>query len=387
MTWTTFATAGGTSNHSWCWYDLKTQLKLAGWVVKSSGDGLALYSATTDIITVRGTGAGGMNANAWYRIQAPDGGIEIVMQFIAGSASGSGTAATQRGKYSAAAKFTGGSPSSTQVPSATDEGVFSGGGTDAVPTGTNFTAGTANNNGNDHFFFGIIETTAPYRFVTVLAQDFTPGRPIGGWLHDQVFDPGDNVAIVFDMVIYQGGKQVSQLSTYGDDDLSGSTYSGFGGFAYLGAATTANFKEVKGEPYENVGDTFTSPHESGARDLVPLFWSRDDGVVAPNGFVGTSTTLRWIMQVISGQTNNALSVLNDGNVEHEWLRVNNTVLPWAKNAPGAGDPYAGFPSNDLTAILWFDPFSYEAGLADGTAIVIGAPSGLPEDIAGGFSLG
>lgn len=107
-------------------YDLKEMLKAAGWTVESSSDGTT-YNASGDQITGGGSGANGMaNTNAWFRISNPDG-VEYVIQ--------RGTSNRMwRIKASAVATFTGGSPGATQVPSATDEGVMLGSGTDASPT-------------------------------------------------------------------------------------------------------------------------------------------------------------------------------------------------------------------------------------------------------------
>lgn len=109
-------------------YTLKTKLVEAGWVVKASSDGTT-YNSTGDQITSAGTGAGGMNRSlAWFRIQDPAGLREFTFQ------RGSAGVSNWRVKYSASSKFTGGSPAATVTPSATDEAIILGGGTDASPT-------------------------------------------------------------------------------------------------------------------------------------------------------------------------------------------------------------------------------------------------------------
>ena len=66
------------------------------------------------------------NTSAWFRISNPDG-VEYVCQ--------RGINNLQwRVKVSPTVGFTGGSPGATQVPSATDEGIVLGGGTDASPS-------------------------------------------------------------------------------------------------------------------------------------------------------------------------------------------------------------------------------------------------------------
>lgn len=122
----------GTNNDP-LWY-FKLVLKLAGWVVKSSGQGsTGSYSASSDVITGQGAVAGGMgNARAWYVIEDPSGLRQFCMQNV-----NSGTN-QPRIKFSKGAKFTGGSPNASTVPSAADELVLFGGGTDASPTSGGF---------------------------------------------------------------------------------------------------------------------------------------------------------------------------------------------------------------------------------------------------------
>lgn len=56
-------------------YDLKQTMKLAGYTVRGSGDGISAHSAVGDIITSPGTGANGMNnTNAWFTIRQGTGG-------------------------------------------------------------------------------------------------------------------------------------------------------------------------------------------------------------------------------------------------------------------------------------------------------------------------
>jgi len=111
-----------------CIFILKELLKTAGYTVPASSDGTT-YNAAGDQITVAGSGAGGMDNNrAWFRIQDPAGEREWTFQRAT-------TLHYQwRVKYSALDGFTGGSPGITETPSATDEAILFGGGTDASPT-------------------------------------------------------------------------------------------------------------------------------------------------------------------------------------------------------------------------------------------------------------
>jgi hypothetical protein len=108
-------------------YLLLTTLLSAGWTVPSSSDGTT-YNASGNQLTGSGSGAGGLgNTSAWFVVRDPSGRREFCFQ--------RGTANTSfRAKYSALSKFSGGSPSATRVPAATDEQVILGAGSDASPT-------------------------------------------------------------------------------------------------------------------------------------------------------------------------------------------------------------------------------------------------------------
>jgi hypothetical protein len=94
-------------------FRLKKLLKAVGWTVPSSSDGTT-YNASGDQITTDGSGAGGLDNNyAWYRLQDPGGLREFVFQR-------STNEYTWKSYYSAAAKFSGGSPDATTLPTATD---------------------------------------------------------------------------------------------------------------------------------------------------------------------------------------------------------------------------------------------------------------------------
>ncbi len=80
-----------------------------------------------------GAGAGGMaNANAWFRIREPGGAGGREWTFQRDTVNNT----DWRVKFSALDGFTGGTPGATQTPSAADEHVIFGSGTDASPTHT-----------------------------------------------------------------------------------------------------------------------------------------------------------------------------------------------------------------------------------------------------------
>lgn len=106
-------------------------LKAAGWTTVKSSDGTT-YNAGGEQITHNGTGAGGFgNTNAYRVQQDPGGRRQLCWQ---GGTNALNTGSHARIKVSELAGFSGGSPGAARVPSATDEQVLLGAGTDATPT-------------------------------------------------------------------------------------------------------------------------------------------------------------------------------------------------------------------------------------------------------------
>lgn len=97
----------------------------AGWTVPSSSDGTT-YNSSGNQITADSGANSLANAGAWVRLRQPGGGRELVFQ--------RGSDNTQwRALYSKAG-FSGGSPGATRVPTATEQQLLIGGGSDASPS-------------------------------------------------------------------------------------------------------------------------------------------------------------------------------------------------------------------------------------------------------------
>lgn len=150
----TFDTNIAFSDNEACFFHLKERLKAVGWTVPESSDGTT-YNSSGDQWTSISAVA---NANAWIRLRAPDGSYELTIQHDDSSSVDS----HYRIKYSRGAGFTGGSPGPVQTPSASDEGVLIGGGTDAAPTHS----ATLDITEGD-ILHVMAEDEAPYRFWLV----------------------------------------------------------------------------------------------------------------------------------------------------------------------------------------------------------------------------
>jgi hypothetical protein len=183
-------------------FNLKTLLKTAGWTVTKSSDGLT-YNASGDQISHGGTGANGMfNSLAWFVIQMPGNTRAFCIQRHVSVVSYSHY---WRIKYSKAAGFTGGSPGILQVPSATDEAVVVGSGTDESPSMIQL-FNTGDGTFRHNFF---VDNTAPYGFMS---WGWT--RTAGLAIHVFGLDPllGTLVEDTDPYIIYVKGEDTDVLS-------------------------------------------------------------------------------------------------------------------------------------------------------------------------------
>lgn len=339
-------TAGGRS-----FFDFKEGLKQGGWTVESSGDGLALFSAVGDVITVRGTGAGGVNIRAWLRLQGHSG-FEIIMQMGDGSVAGSASEIDIRIKLSAADGFVGGSPSAIQTPSATDEFVIRGGTNDAAPTFNRIWNGRNNASldaEGEHLLIGAVEDRAPSRFVFGYLQDFSPFACRGGWLFDStqlqqvpLLGLTDPEPYVFYIAGTTGS--ASPGSAFGENELVGLSANQQTPFAVLG---TGLWSGAEIEPFQTVASQFANigannPFLAGAHDLVPMTVSRAAG--AGQNTKGITTLIRGIAQAETVAVQNQLYTLD--NKIRSWIRLNYCAIPWN------GSSLSANWTDERDAVLW-----------------------------------
>ena len=114
-------------------FKLKGVLTASGWTVPSSSDGTTTNFVGVDQITIPGAGAGGMtNSGSWFVAREP-GTSNRSWCFQRGS-----TSLIWRIKISPSKGFTGGIAAATRVPSAIDETIVWGAGSDITPTHATF---------------------------------------------------------------------------------------------------------------------------------------------------------------------------------------------------------------------------------------------------------
>jgi hypothetical protein len=257
-------------------YYLKETLKQAGWVVKSSSDATT-YNSTGDQITQPSTGAGGIaNNNSWWRIQSPAGASskEFTFQYNTGQ---------WRVKFSHSAGFSGGSPSASQTPSATDEQLLLGAGTDAAPTFATFFS----TNGTYKLHIGA-DNAAPYGFYMICPSHSTDQFPVAMYLlpltEGSYAGTDDAPYVVSVKSTFGGGASITDHTT-GAGTQYGIGYSyarkGLPNEAWLLFAG-ANYTITSGSIVNKFafGDLY-----SGARQLLPILVGRGTSYMGIKGFI------------------------------------------------------------------------------------------------------
>jgi hypothetical protein len=297
------------------------RLIAAGWVVKSSSDGTT-YNSSGNQISSGGSGGGGLaNNSAWFRVQDPGTRREYVFQ--------RGTSNPNwRVTYSPLAKFVTGSPSATQVPSASDSQTLLGAGTDASPSFSAFfgtdgayrfscaaqSVGTAVQPG------GIGTAITAYPFFSV---GWTIGAGASSQTHGMfIMSPDPVTSAVFNsgdtdpIFNYVGA---SSSSVFGSDIVGGSrVFGSVGGVA----------QNVTSSAPPNVNNWATDPSTAKDGALEILFV----GVTAPIFAKGFAQDCYW------GCTGSTAAPRPTGSVgslvtTNDRLYINQCTVPWDGSNP------------------------------------------------------
>lgn len=285
-------------------YKFKTLLVSAGWVVKSSGDGLAAFSSTTDVISSGSSGANGWNnTSAWVRIQSPAGAgtREFTLQRNAAST-------TWTIKYSYSAGFTGGSPSSTVPGTATDSQTLLNA-TTLFATDNTYRVHIAADNASPYGF---------YMFSVIYGGQgiSSPYPTTGAFLMDPLlagsFPSADVDPVVFHVPTSSAfsGSIVTSNQGYLKKGLSGEGFVVIPWTQYFAGATT---------PFPSgVGNNAHSQREQG----YPVPYARSSGQTAPFGWKGLSSFLKWL-----GAPRACPSLLSQSS-SNDRVTVGDFSLPW-----------------------------------------------------------
>jgi hypothetical protein len=313
-------------------YNLFTLLTgSCGWVAKGSGDGTGGHFSATDgtALTNGGHGAFGFfNVGSWIRLQSPTTGINgQKREFIFQCGSGTNGTWSLRTKYSpnvtGSTGFTGGSPSATRVPSATDEIVIWGDGTDASPTYASW--GGAGN--NDHYFSCHIMADSDGDDGYCWAICGEPGyqSPVPSFgcmamdiMRQGTFDPSDPDPMVLYMNAGSG-------NGYNIDLTGGSSCHALVG-PYTGQANSWQGVVLTGPAgWYATGTDFWSGTSGDDRCFIP-YWKRTS---SPYSDKGLSSLFLASMQIRQNFTIMSTSPGNGG----DRLYVGYVLLPWPPNTP------------------------------------------------------
>lgn len=312
---------------------IKEMLKFSvGMTHQRSSDGTTM-STVTDQITTGAAGAGGFGNNSAYWIGRDGNGREFCIQ--RGT-----TDLVWRTKLSHSAHFTGGSPSATQTPSATDEAIQKGGGTDASPT-----FATVFGTNNTYHLHSGGEDAAPYHWWFYTTATVGGAHQTHGWF------------------VYM------QRGTYGYLDVA--PY-----FFEFGSTTAPSASNLNGTPIGNswfkkglAGETYVAYNAGNwagflfgsAQPIVPASTSTQQLTTDP--VMGTDTSERILM----GRANNIAQPGRRGYLDPQAMRFNCTFRPQ-------------FDTEDITAAPWTVSTVYAA---DQTALANG---NIYRCLTGGTSL-
>jgi hypothetical protein len=301
------------STGSWATYYIKEALKQAGWVVKSSSDGTT-YNASADQITTGNSGANGMaNASAWFRIQSPAGagGREFTFQ--------RSTNLNWRVKFSHADGFTGGAPAATVTPSATDEQIILGGGTDAAPTYAGFYYTDAT-----YFIHIGTDNAAPYGFYCAMLRHNVTDLYMFAHIPLEGYSSADVAPYIITLRTSNhfngtilGDYNTGTALTHGLG--SGYYKKGLGGEAWVRFPAMPFYAEGNRVPDTSSG-YFAG--NSGSVDLVAMPVARRSGIANPGwkGWVPISM-MGWMM----GASGSGIIRIAGGN---RYVVLNNICLRW-----------------------------------------------------------
>lgn len=280
MAFTQFINGSMVLTGSVAMWEVISMLIAAGATKAADSDGTT-YSSSGTRVTGGGSGSNGLgNTSAWVRLQLP-GNREITIQ--------RGTTNTVwRIKYSASARFTGGSPGATQTPSATDEAIRVGGGTDASPTYTSiFSADTTYK-----LYGGAGGATDGFWFATTLIAG---GTQSAGMFFDPLSSSttSDGDACVIGMSIsgsaFSSGTLTSNSSTASTGGVMGWLKYGIAGAGFVSIpALTVN--DGGGAMWPSAAGT--NPHTN--KDALELIqYGRKSSLSAPTGPKGVSKFVAW----------------------------------------------------------------------------------------------
>jgi hypothetical protein len=305
-------------------FKLRTALLVQLWTSQKDSDGTT-FSNTGVQLTSGGSGANGLgNTDAWFVVRDPNSTRSVCWQ--------RGTSnSLWRVKYSRSAGFVGGSPSATQVPSATDEAIIFGGGTDAAPTFQQ--QWTSGQDGNYRVNIIAGDATVGYGF---LMDAFVSGSPSSTHVAIMldVMAAGSFPVADTDPAVFYTTPVNGVTTALGSDTYANVTQAK----ALMGAGAFVGIHSITGNdpslsiqcfPADASGKGVSTNAFSGEDAGIPLGWGRSIAHAGPNGFKGFSGMLRW-----SGTfRSNGDTISNTAPSSRDKMWVNGCLIPWDGSVP------------------------------------------------------
>lgn len=313
-------------------FDFKQFMKSAspsgpGWSIVSSGDGLAAFSSTGDIITTASSGAGGLdNTGAWFVLRCPDGLREFLWQ--RGTNSGSWLIL-----YSRALHFSGGN--ATTRAAALDAGVVLGS-TD-VPASAVASTHLNNNtlgvithycaddaDGYSFYYFGYLQGTLASAYGGLVFDELQDGTFQDGYEEDPRIiyvaagasnNNWSNAGISSSSTNTTFGRCVGYMFTGTIYETFG-TISGIGYVSDVGTGTPPEIPPLGGTNLFSLKD-----------QLLPIFYLRINTLSGGTGFKGAGKNMKWKSN--NRGTAQTLSL----NSSNDHIVINTVVLPFNGSEP------------------------------------------------------
>lgn len=316
-------------------YLFLSTLVTAGWTKVKDSDGTT-YSSSGAQITGGATGAHGLdNNNSWFVLKAPAvNAQQRSFCFQRGTSN-----LNWRVKYSYTAGFTGGSPAATQTPSATDEQILYGGGTDASPT---FQAMFA---ADGSYTFNVCagDTTVGYSFYWMawLSGNLNSNGRV--MLMDVLSSGSYSSSDVDPAFIHRGTVTGASAILSGNEIghqgvINGWAYYKNGGIpTWLGtilmnvADTIVTGISIAGSGGPGYGGStygLSANSWDGNDDGFPTMYGRTKSPGTANGFKGCGMMMR--MMTVLRAAGDTLSL--DGGTKN-YIYVNGQALPWDGSTP------------------------------------------------------
>lgn len=337
----------------------KNLLISAGWTVGGSGDGTS-YSAVVDLLTTAQIIHD--NARSWIRLIAPfedspGNRQEWTFQLV----SSSSIFNHARVKHSRSAGFTGGAPNAITTPSATDEEVLRGGGTDAAPTGGRMYLVTPTATPTVYSPLWGVADRGSNAFYLTLLQTVASRIDGSAWVVDPVRAPVPGLDNFPYVIMAHGSLTAGQFAA---SNLSAKANSP--AFAYIDnsgvivlqttvgcrfTSTTATMAPIGTDPNELISEPF---------DATPILWGQD-AATAPAGYIkGWSSLFAWLDRSVASP----YQYLYGYESARDLIQINDSVLA-AHNGSAVSLPNVGAWTDQGSVFLW----DLEGGIAAPTAVM------------------